>query len=405
MWCRGFMQQTVRSISTSRQAGILFDVDGVLLRGGSLIPAARRAFRKLLDRNNNFLFPVVFVTNAGSCQRHHKAQQLSHLLEVQIAPEQVVLSHSPLQMLKSFHDKCVLVSGQGPVTDIANTLGFQKVVSVEQLREHHPLLDMVDHNRRPKLPSSPLQTLPKIEAIILFGEPIRWETNLQLLIDVLLTNGSPGCVYDPQVPTQLPVLACNIDLMWMAEAPSPRFGHGMFLLCLESVYRKMTGRELQYQGLLGKPSLLTYQYAEHLLRLQNHNQKLTTIYAIGDNLMTDIYGANLYNRYLGEQHAAMTTTTKLVAQGTGSQVTIAVPEEELVSAAAQCRSILVCTGVYNPRSPLPCDRSNGVTETVFHAHRDLALELELVEPNHVVEDVEAAVDLLLQQESSVTSDT
>ncbi len=60
-----------------------------------------------------------------------------------------------------------------------------------------------------------------------------------------------------------------------------------------------------------------------------------------DNLMTDIYGANLYNRYLAQQHIAMTTTTKLVAQGTGSQVTTAVPEEELVSAAAQCRSILV----------------------------------------------------------------
>jgi len=59
-------------------------------------------------------------------------------------------------------------------------------------------------------------------AIILFGEPIRWETNLQLLIDVLLTNGSPGSAYDPQVPAQLPVLACNVDLMWMAEAPSPR---------------------------------------------------------------------------------------------------------------------------------------------------------------------------------------
>lgn len=66
------------------QAGVLFDVDGVLLRGGAVIPAARRAFRKLLDQNNNFLFPVVFVTNAGSCQRHHKAQQLSHLLEVQV---------------------------------------------------------------------------------------------------------------------------------------------------------------------------------------------------------------------------------------------------------------------------------------------------------------------------------
>ncbi|XP_042261874.1 haloacid dehalogenase-like hydrolase domain-containing 5 [Thunnus albacares] len=402
MWCPRFLHQAVRCLSrcaASRQAGVLFDVDGVLVRGGSLIPAARRAFRKLLDRNNNFMFPVVFVTNAGSCQREDKAKHLSHLLDVQIAPEQVVLSHSPLQMLKSFHQKCVLVSGQGPLTDITRTLGFQKVVSIEQLRDHHPLLDMVDHNRRPKLPASPLQNFPQIEAIVLFGEPIRWETNLQLLMDVLLTNGRPASAYDPQLPAQLPVLACNIDLMWMAEAPSPRFGHGMFLLCLESVYRKLTGRELQYQALLGKPSLLTYQYAEHLLRLQNHNHKLTTIYAVGDNLMTDIYGANLYNRYLAQQHAAMTTNTKLVAQGTGSQVTMAVPEAELVSAAAECRSILVCTGVYNPRSPLPSDQSSDVAETVFHGHRDLVLEPDLVEPSHVVEDVEAAVDLLLQQET------
>ena len=56
--------------------------------------------------------------------------------------------------------------------------------------------------------------------------------------------------------------------------------------------------------------------------------------------MTDIYGANVYNRYLGEQRAAMTGGAKLVAQATGSQVAMA--EEEPVS-AAQCRSILVGT--------------------------------------------------------------
>uniref|UniRef100_A0A3B4V5C4 Uncharacterized protein n=1 Tax=Seriola dumerili TaxID=41447 RepID=A0A3B4V5C4_SERDU len=167
--------------------------------------------------------------------------------------------------------------------------------------------------------------------IILFGEPIRWETNLQLLIDVLLTNGSPGCEYDAQLSAQLPVLACNMDLMWMAEAPSPR-----------------------------------------------------------DNLMTDIYGANLYNRYLVQQHTAMTTSTKFVAQGTGSQSCSTCPQ--------------VCTGVYNPRSPLPSNQSGTITEKVFHGHRDLVLEPDLVEPSHVVEDVESAVDLLLQQEDSVTPD-
>ncbi|XP_041835942.1 haloacid dehalogenase-like hydrolase domain-containing 5 [Melanotaenia boesemani] len=395
MWWGRILQQAVRQASA--QAGVLFDVDGVLLRGGSVIPAARRALRKLVDQNNNFLFPVVFVTNAGSCQRHQKAQQLSHLLDIQITPEQVVLSHSPLHMMKSFHDKCVLVSGQGPVTQIASTLGFQKVVTIEQLSEQHPLLDMVDHNRRPTSTPSPLNSLPQIQAIILFGEPVRWETNLQLLIDVLLTNGRPGCTYDSQLSTQLPVLACNMDLLWMAEAPSPRFGHGMFMLCLESVYRKLTGRELQYRALLGKPSLVTYQYAEQLLRLQNHKRKLSTIYAVGDNLMTDIYGANLYNRYLAQQHAAMTTSAKLVAQGTGSQIALA--EEDLVS-FAQCRSILVCTGVYKPHSSLPGDQNSMITEMVFHGHRDLVLEPDLVEPSHVVEDVEAAVDLMLQQELS-----
>ncbi|XP_068171050.1 haloacid dehalogenase-like hydrolase domain-containing 5 [Antennarius striatus] len=163
MWCPRLVQQTFRRLSTSRQAGVVFDVDGVLLRGGSVIPAARQAFRKLLDENNNFLFPVVFVTNAGSCQRRDKALQLSRLFNVQISPEQVILSHSPLGMLKSFHDKCVLVSGQGPVVDIASTLGFQKVVTIEQLIEHRPLLDMVDHKRRPEPSSHPPQALPKIE--------------------------------------------------------------------------------------------------------------------------------------------------------------------------------------------------------------------------------------------------
>ncbi|XP_024915847.1 haloacid dehalogenase-like hydrolase domain-containing 5, partial [Cynoglossus semilaevis] len=340
--------------TVSNQAGFLFDVDGVLLRGGSVIPAAQRALRKLLDRNDRFLFPVVFVTNAGSCQRHHKAQQLSHLFNVQITTEQVLLSHSPLQLLKTFHDKCVLLSGQGPVMEIANTLGFQKVVSMEQLAEHHPLLDMVDHNRRPKLPCNMCYFIKTIfftltitchvtVVIILFGEPIRWETNLQLLMDVLLTNGSPGHKYDTELSTQLPVLACNTDLMWMAEAPSPRFGHGMFMLCLESVYRKLTGRQLQYKELLGKPSLLTYQYAEHLLKKQNQNHDIKTIYAIG------------------------------------------------------ARFLLVCTGVYNPH--LPLTNTNGMM-MVSHDDGDLALKPHLIEPCHIVEDVDAAVDLVLLEQNS-----
>ncbi|XP_072522168.1 haloacid dehalogenase-like hydrolase domain-containing 5 [Salminus brasiliensis] len=395
--------------------GLLFDIDGVLVRGRTPIPAAKKAFQKLVDSKGRFVVPVVFVTNAGNCLRQKKADQLSHILGIPISQDQVMMSHSPLKMFRKYQDKCVLVSGQGPVLDIAKNLGFTKVVSIDMLRESFPLLDMVDHNRRPKLPSSPIVNLPKVEAVILFGEPIRWETNLQLIIDVLLTSGNLSNAYETSHSSHLPLLACNMDLMWMAEAQSPRFGHGTFMVCLENIYKKITGRDLKYEALMGKPSELTYHYAEYLIREQAAERGWRTpvrsLYAIGDNLMTDIYGANLYNRYLEERLARK--STKAVAQvvaATGATTPVrqevdadSAWESELASpSATSCKSILVCTGVYNPHTEVPKDASQCIKETVFHGHRDFRFDPALVEPGNVVQDVDAAVELVFKMEKFST---
>ncbi|NWH45319.1 HDHD5 hydrolase, partial [Fregata magnificens] len=209
-------------------------------------------------------------------------------------------------------------------------------------------------------------------AVVLFGEPVRWETNLQLIIDVLLTSGYPGNPYQHENYPHIPVLACNMDLMWVAEAQSPRFGHGTFMVCLENIYKKITGKDLKYEALMGKPSKLTYQYAEYLIRAQaakrQWKQPIQTLYAVGDNLMTDVYDNSW--------------------------------ETELASAAAaHCRSVLVCTGVYNPHTEVPLDTSESITETVFHGHRDFRFDPGLVEPDHIVPDVDAAVDLVFQLEN------
>ncbi len=64
--------------------------------------------------------------------------------------------------------------------------------------------------------------LTVFSAVILFGEPVRWETYLQLIIDVLVTDGQP-CSAPSTIPyPHIPVLACNMDLMWMADACMPR---------------------------------------------------------------------------------------------------------------------------------------------------------------------------------------
>lgn len=65
--------------------GLLFDIDGVLVRGKIPIPAAKKAFQKLVNSQGQFVVPVVFVTNAGNCMRQTKADQLSHILGVPVS--------------------------------------------------------------------------------------------------------------------------------------------------------------------------------------------------------------------------------------------------------------------------------------------------------------------------------
>ncbi|XP_034391375.1 haloacid dehalogenase-like hydrolase domain-containing 5 isoform X1 [Cyclopterus lumpus] len=422
--CAGAAQQVHSSPSTSRyyshlppqgcgSFGLLFDIDGVLVRGRTLIPAAKQCFRNLVDGDGKYKVPVVFVTNAGNCMRQTKAEHLSHLLEVEVSPDQVVLSHSPLRMFTQFHKMRVLVSGQGPIEEVAHNLGFQEVVTIDMLREAYSLLDVVDHSRRPKdnIPST--KGLPPIDAVILFGEPIRWETNLQLIVDVLQTNGNPDDAWSSMRYPHIPVLACNMDLLWMAEAKNPRFGHGMFLVCLESLYKKVTGYDLKYEALIGKPSVVTYNYAEMLISQQAErlgwNTPVKRLYAIGDNPMSDIYGANLYNHYLQASQRTKSQVQTRSGGGGGD------PSPETVDTAPKmtsaelggssvafgssedlpegCSSILVCTGVYSrDQQELPSEQN------IFHGHRDFRFDPSLTQPSSVVQDVKDAVELVFQQE-------
>ncbi|XP_028601422.2 haloacid dehalogenase-like hydrolase domain-containing 5 [Podarcis muralis] len=386
--------------TTSPSFGFLFDIDGVLLRGRLVIPAAKKAFQKLTNSKGRFHVPVAFVTNAGNCSRNSKAEELSDALGFKVSPEWVILSHSPLRLFHQFHDKCVLVCGQGPVEENARDLGFHHVVTIEDVRKAFPLLDMVDQSRRPKeLPPAPAD-FPTIEAVILFGEPVRWETCLQLIIDVLLSNGNLGVELTSVPYPHLPILACNMDLLWMAEAKMPRFGHGTFLVCLENIYKKMTGKELKYEALIGKPSTVTYRYAEHVIKQQMESwgwtSPLRQLYAIGDNPMADIYGANLYNRYLQAQ--AEVSVTAMAAE---SEEHVEMQKDHSVSitSAESCQSILVCTGVYNPQGDVPADHNENMLETVFHGHRDFHFDPTLVEASHVVHDVNDAVELVFQKEN------
>ena len=72
------------SSSRNLNFGIIFDIDGVLVRGTNVLPRATEAFKLLVNEDKNFKVPVTFVTNAGNSLRKDKANQLSEWLNVKV---------------------------------------------------------------------------------------------------------------------------------------------------------------------------------------------------------------------------------------------------------------------------------------------------------------------------------
>jgi len=390
--------------------GICFDVDGVLARGTLAIPAAQKAMQKITNENGEFKVPTVFVTNALN-RNVDKANQISNWFNTPISPEQMIQAQGPLETFTKYHDKHCLLVGQGKIFDIATELGFKNTCTVEDVADAYPLLDMVDHDNRKRVARDGYteKEFPRIEAVILMGEPKRWESSLQLLVDILKTGGRPDKAPEAMPENHLPVIACNMDLQFMDRACMPRYGHGAFLLCLESLYKKCTGKDLKYTALIGKPSEITFRYAEHQLtkeaRRLGIEEPLKTMYLIGDTPEVDIVGANLYQRYINRLSTRLQNNVIDDDDKTGKSVELVdpeLPESRNVPTGAKfvkqtvetCDGLLVCTGCYNPeiRAEVEGDEKN------YQGHRDFPRITELYKPAKILNDVDGCIDYIFEKQ-------
>jgi HAD superfamily hydrolase (TIGR01456 family) len=393
--------------------GICFDVDGVLARGTLALPQAERAMKLLHDEHGNMKAPITYVTNSLN-RDQDKANQISNWFGINVSPSQMISAQGPLAIFKDFHDKHCLLIGQGKILDIAKDLGFTNICTLDQIQDAYPLLDMVDHENRKKIARDGYKEkeFPRIEAVILLGEPQRWESSLQLLIDLLQTDGKPDRVPEAIPEQHLPVIACNMDLQFMDRACMPRYGHGAYLTCLEALYLKVTGKELQYTALVGKPGEITFRYAEHILTKQAKKmgleESLDMMYMIGDTPEADIVGSNLYQSYLDRlqmrrnvqnESEDMSKENKYV-----ESMDPELPESRNVprrtslhpSTVRECCSILVCTGVYKPSQ----ESSHSEGEKPYQGHRDFPANPDLQKPVTTKQDVEEAVQYILKREKA-----
>lgn len=212
-----------------------------------------------------------------------------------------------------------------------NIYGFQDVVIPADIIKADPSVwpfhryseKELEEIARPRRIYEPESGEAKIDAIFVFNDPRDMGTDVQIVLDVLLSqhgyigtrrdlhvkhhDGNPeGAVvptqHDLSVPS-VPIYFCCDDLLWANNYRLPRFGQGMFRITVERLYEEMThGARLQ-STIIGKPYEYTYAYAESVLKDWRAKSKrfiegdLETIFMVGDNPASDIMGANNYGWY------------------------------------------------------------------------------------------------------------
>lgn len=82
----------------------------------------------------------------------------------------------------------------------------------------------------------------------------------------------------------------NIIIIW-----NKGFGQGMIKLCLQSIFKELTGKDLQIQQ-YGKPMKVTYDFCKkrlnELAAKNGITESVDRIFMVGDNPLSDILGAH-----------------------------------------------------------------------------------------------------------------
>lgn len=166
--------------------GVVFDVDGVLLRGKTPIPGAKEVLQDL--RANDI--PFAIMTNGGGYPEQKKAEQISHILGVDVSADYLCMSHTPMRTLVDKHrDDLVLAVGKDcdELSAVMANYGFKNVVTVGQLHAHYPTM-YPDIKISGDVPVGGRFDKQNFGAVFVLIDPIYWGRELQIVMDVLCSQ-------------------------------------------------------------------------------------------------------------------------------------------------------------------------------------------------------------------------
>ncbi|KAI9735433.1 MAG: hypothetical protein M1818_006439 [Claussenomyces sp. TS43310] len=344
-----------------------FDIDGVLVRGGTPIPEAIEAMRVLNGENEyGIKIPYIFLTNGGGKTEAERCIDLSRQLDIEVSPAQFICGHTPMREMVDRYNTVLVIGGEGEkCREVAEGYGFKDVVTpgdiITDNQHTTPFRTLTDQERQRSRKRNFRKT--KIEAIFVFADSRDWAGDCQIILDVAMSiNGYLGTLSET-FDEGPPIYFSHNDIVWSAAHKNVRLGMGALRKIIETLFQELTGKELETIA-FGKPQIGTFEFATRLLqqwRKDEHhiNAPPDTVYFVGDTPESDIRGTNQFNE----------------------------------KSKNDWYSILVETGVYQPGTE-PAHKPRITVPTVLDAvkhgiHRELSNKLK--KATEIVESTKEAV--------------
>lgn len=280
-----------------------FDIDGVLIRGGKVIPEAVDAMKMLNGENEyGIKVPYIFVTNGGGKTEAERCMQLSKQLEIEVSPGQFICGHTPMREMAEKYNTVLVVGGEGEkCRHVAEGYGFKDVVTpgdiIKDNADTTPFRKLTDEEHSNSRARNFAEH--EIEAIFVFADSRDWASDQQIILDLLMSKNGRLGTRSETFDEGPPVFFSHNDVVWSTSHDLTRIGMGALRASLEGIFKAVTGKELKTTA-FGKPQMGTFEFATRLLqqwRKDTHgiNEPPETVYFVGDTPESDIRGTNEFN--------------------------------------------------------------------------------------------------------------
>lgn len=231
----------------------------------------------------------------------------------------------------------LVIGGDGDqCRHVAKEYGFRNVVIPADILAAYPPISPFTTDKAPAYAQPLPSENTKIDAVLVFNDPRDWALDLQVLVDLTLSDEGRLGTRRPKncAKPHIPIYFSNPDLIWANEYHLSRLGQGAFRAAFHGIISSLRaaqktermekahksegvpvlgltaegkpyeeGLPIMRATVMGKPNRGTYLYAEEVLcewrkkqlelaGLDQSHANVKTVYMVGDNPASDIRGAN-----------------------------------------------------------------------------------------------------------------